>query len=186
MHTLVWKIIGPGPVPAVGRNLNDFGPAAGLPRVYVEPGLDRSPFAATIPWLLAPSDVRIAASTLGSNNFVALLGSADYTAGFIAALQPQRARFVIATVEPDGTIGAPEAVHVATVRGTPRPDRLAFSGGLDDPRAERLSNLRAPRPARLPNPKPTTINLKGSRYERGTTGGQVRRCNRAGSHGRCG
>ena len=39
--------------------------------------------------------------------------------------------------------------------------------------AERLSNLRAPRPARLPNPKPTTINPKDSRYERGTTGGQV-------------
>jgi hypothetical protein len=25
----------------------------------------------------------------------------------------------------------------------------------------------------LPNPKPTTINPKDSRYERGTTGGQV-------------
>jgi len=32
----------------------------------------------------------------------------------------------------------------------------------------------APRPARLPNPKPTTSNPKDSRYERGTTGGQVR------------
>jgi hypothetical protein len=32
----------------------------------------------------------------------------------------------------------------------------------------------APRPARLPNPKPTTITPKDSRYERGTTGGQVR------------
>lgn len=31
----------------------------------------------------------------------------------------------------------------------------------------------APRPARLPNPKPTTINPKDSRYERGTTGGQI-------------
>src|SRR5690606_17120037 len=41
-------------------------------------------------------------------------------------------------------------------------------------RAGRLSNLRAPRPARLPNSKPTTINPKDSRYERGTTGGQVR------------
>ena len=40
-------------------------------------------------------------------------------------------------------------------------------------RAGRLSNLRAPRPARLPNPKPTTINPKDSRYDRGTTGGQV-------------
>src|SRR5690606_31164223 len=39
--------------------------------------------------------------------------------------------------------------------------------------AGRLSYLRAPRPARLPNPKPTTINSKDSRYERGTTGGQV-------------
>src|SRR5690606_14137870 len=37
----------------------------------------------------------------------------------------------------------------------------------------RLSNLRAPRPARLPHPKPTTINPKDSRYERGTTGRQV-------------
>jgi hypothetical protein len=36
-----------------------------------------------------------------------------------------------------------------------------------------LSYLMAPRPARLPNPKPTTINPKDSRYERGTTGGQV-------------
>ena len=41
-------------------------------------------------------------------------------------------------------------------------------------RAGRLSNLRAPRPARLPHPKPTNINPKDSRYERGTTGGQVR------------
>ncbi|TCP58358.1 hypothetical protein EV663_1355, partial [Rhodovulum bhavnagarense] len=31
----------------------------------------------------------------------------------------------------------------------------------------------APRPARLSNPKPNTINPKDSRYERGTTGGQV-------------
>ncbi len=28
-------------------------------------------------------------------------------------------------------------------------------------------------PARLPHPKPTTINLKDSRYDRGTTGGHV-------------
>ena len=35
------------------------------------------------------------------------------------------------------------------------------------------ANLRAPRPARLPKPKTTTINPKDSRYERGTTGGQV-------------
>ena len=40
-------------------------------------------------------------------------------------------------------------------------------------RAGRLRNLRAPRPARLPHPKPTNINPKDSRYERGTTGGQV-------------
>ena len=33
----------------------------------------------------------------------------------------------------------------------------------------------APRPARLPNPKPTTINPKDSRCERGTTGGQFNR-----------
>ncbi len=33
-------------------------------------------------------------------------------------------------------------------------------------------NLTAPRPARLPNPKPTTINPKDSRYERGTNGGR--------------
>jgi len=37
-----------------------------------------------------------------------------------------------------------------------------------------LSYLMATRPARLPNPKPTTINPKDSRYERGTTGGQVK------------
>ena len=37
-----------------------------------------------------------------------------------------------------------------------------------------LSNLRAPRLARLSNPKPTAINPKDSRYERGTTGGQGR------------
>ena len=45
-------------------------------------------------------------------------------------------------------------------------------------RAERLSNLRAPRPARLPKPKPMIIKIKpaDSRYERGTEGGQVRRC----------
>ncbi|WP_323042713.1 transposase [Gemmobacter sp.] len=36
-----------------------------------------------------------------------------------------------------------------------------------------MSTLRAPPPARLPNPKPTTIKPKDSRYERGTTGGQV-------------
>ena len=41
-------------------------------------------------------------------------------------------------------------------------------------RAGRLSYLIATRPARLSNPKPTTINPKDSRYERGTTGGQVR------------
>ena len=35
--------------------------------------------------------------------------------------------------------------------------------------------LMAPRPARLPHPKPKAINPKDSRYERGTTGGQVRR-----------
>ena len=40
-------------------------------------------------------------------------------------------------------------------------------------RAGRLSNRQAPRQARLPTPKPTTINPKDSRYERGTTGGQV-------------
>ena len=34
-------------------------------------------------------------------------------------------------------------------------------------RAGRLSNPRTPYPARLPNPKPTTINPKDSRYERG-------------------
>ena len=39
--------------------------------------------------------------------------------------------------------------------------------------AGRLSNLRAPHPARLPNPKPTIINWPDSRYERGKTGGQV-------------
>ena len=42
-------------------------------------------------------------------------------------------------------------------------------------RAERLSNLRAPRPARLPKPKPMINKFKpaDSRYERGTQGGQV-------------
>ena len=40
-------------------------------------------------------------------------------------------------------------------------------------RAGRLNNLSAPHPARLPNPKPTTINKPDSRYDRGTTGGQV-------------
>src|SRR5690606_34646871 len=48
--------------------------------------------------------------------------------------------------------------------------------GVQQKRAGRLSNLRAPRPARLPNPKPTTINPKDSRYERGTNGGQVTSC----------
>ena len=40
-------------------------------------------------------------------------------------------------------------------------------------RAERSSKLIASRPARLPHPKPTTIKPKDSRYDRGTTGGQV-------------
>ena len=42
-------------------------------------------------------------------------------------------------------------------------------------RAGRLSNLRAPRPARLPSPKPTTTKIKpaDSRHERGTSGGHV-------------
>ena len=42
-------------------------------------------------------------------------------------------------------------------------------------RAGRLSNLRAPRPARLPSPKPTTAKIKpaDARHERGTSGGQV-------------
>ena len=39
--------------------------------------------------------------------------------------------------------------------------------------AGRLSYMTETRPARLPNPKPTTINTQDSRYERGTTGGQV-------------
>ena len=45
-------------------------------------------------------------------------------------------------------------------------------------RAGRLSNLMAPRPARLPHPKPTTIKPKDSRYERGTTGGGARASSR--------
>ena len=40
-------------------------------------------------------------------------------------------------------------------------------------RAGRSSYLMATRPTRLPNPKPMPINPKDSRYERGTTGGQV-------------
>jgi len=42
-------------------------------------------------------------------------------------------------------------------------------------RAGRLSNLRAPRPARLPSAKPTTTRIKpaDSRHERGTSRGQV-------------
>ena len=39
--------------------------------------------------------------------------------------------------------------------------------------AGRLSNLRAPRPARLPSPIPTTIDPEVYRHERGATGGQV-------------
>jgi putative transposase len=39
--------------------------------------------------------------------------------------------------------------------------------------AGRLSQLMAPRPARLPHPIPTTTNPKDSRFERGTTRGQV-------------
>ena len=44
-------------------------------------------------------------------------------------------------------------------------------------RAERWSNLRAPRPARLPRTANTTTKIQpaDSRYERGTSGGQVRR-----------
>ena len=45
--------------------------------------------------------------------------------------------------------------------------------GVQQKRAGRLSNLRAPRPARVSNAKPTTIKPKDSRYDRGTTGGQV-------------
>ena len=41
-------------------------------------------------------------------------------------------------------------------------------------RAGRLSYLTAPHPARLPHPKPTIINTPDSRYDRRTTGGQVR------------
>lgn len=39
-------------------------------------------------------------------------------------------------------------------------------------RAGRMSNLRAPRPARLPNPKPTTTKIKPAhfRHERGASG----------------
>ena len=40
-------------------------------------------------------------------------------------------------------------------------------GGRTPARARRTLDLKAPRPARLPNPKPTTINPKDSRYERG-------------------
>ena len=64
------------------------------------------------------------------------------------------------------------ACGAMTTTTSGRTHRLATKHPLK--RAERLSNLRAPRPARLPNPKPTTINTKHSRYERGTTGGQVK------------
>lgn len=37
-----------------------------------------------------------------------------------------------------------------------------------------MSNLGATRPARLPDLKQMSVNPRGSRYERGTTGGQVR------------
>lgn len=47
-------------------------------------------------------------------------------------------------------------------------------------RVGRLSNLTAPRPTHLPHPKPTTVNPKDSRYERGTTGGQVNRFRKVG------
>lgn len=44
-------------------------------------------------------------------------------------------------------------------------------------RAERLNNLRAPRSARLPKPKPMIIKIKpaDSHYERGNAGGHVKR-----------
>ena len=41
-------------------------------------------------------------------------------------------------------------------------------------RAGRLNYLKPPHPTRLPHPKPPNIKPKDSRYERGTTGGQVR------------
>ena len=40
-------------------------------------------------------------------------------------------------------------------------------------RAGRLSYLTAPHPPRLPKPKPAIINKPDTRYDRGTTGGQV-------------
>ena len=40
-------------------------------------------------------------------------------------------------------------------------------------RAGHLSQMRATHPARVPNPKPKTINQPDSRYERGTTGARV-------------
>lgn len=53
-----------------------------------------------------------------------------------------------------------------------RPDQVR-SGWVGVSRAGRLSNPGAPRTARLPIPKPTTINLRDSRCERGTTEGQA-------------
>ena len=57
------------------------------------------------------------------------------------------------------------------------PKRDAFRADLRPGNAltlmEGLSDLTAPRPARLPNPKPTTINKLDAHYERGTTGRQV-------------
>ena len=52
---------------------------------------------------------------------------------------------------------------------------------LRQKRAGRLSYLMATRPARLPSSKPTNIKPKDSRYERGTTGGQVKPRDRLGA-----
>jgi hypothetical protein len=51
---------------------------------------------------------------------------------------------------------------------------VSFQTGL----SPSLRNLRAPRPARWPDPRPTTGNPTGSCHERGTAGGQVTGCRR--------
>ena len=84
--------------------------------------------------------------------------------------------------------GSPKSARTTTSSGH------TFHSATTHPqkRPGRLSNLMAPRRALLPRPKPTTFKPKDSRYERGTTGGQVTfkpngsLCERGTSRGRLG
>ncbi|MFN6979102.1 MAG: calcium-binding protein [Gemmobacter sp.] len=132
MFWLFWKLNGPKVFEGISGDVNGLATIAGVRGILHKPGLDTSLFPGVARWFRAGT--ASSASAFFSAIPVILTQTAAYTADLTArfGLPFEKDRIARAPVSADGTIGTPETLFVATLRGNRQDNRITGTDGHDD------------------------------------------------------